>query len=336
MASSRFGLRPDKAPRVAAAAALAVACWAYAPTGIRIALQGYSPTQVALLRFAIASLVLLGMALGRNIARIRPADLPWIATLALFGVAGHHVALNFGQRGVSAAAASCLAQTVPIFTALLARPVLGEIVALRHWACVVVGACGAILIVKGDQDVSGSWAGGALVLLAALSWGIYFTLQRRTSRRMDGLSVSCYTVWLGTAMLLPIGLPGLRTGLAQATTGANLALVLLGIFPSALAYMAWNHVLRHREASRASLWLFLIPPVAMLIAVPALHETPSPMLLAGAGLIACSVLLLPGNPGAQAQQACVRPAPIGSLAARLRRTRPPAPRRRRDGRTGPP
>ena len=119
---------------VCVAALLAIACWAYAPTGIRIALRSYTPSEVALLRFLVASLMFLGVASAKGVARVRPGDLGWIASLAWFGVAAHHLALNQGQQSVSAGAASCLAQTAPIFTVLLARPILGEIITTRHWA----------------------------------------------------------------------------------------------------------------------------------------------------------------------------------------------------------
>lgn len=278
---------------VQAAALVAIACWAYSPIGIRIALHSYSPTQIALLRFAIASFMLACIAGTRGLARAQPRNMTLLSALALFGVAGHHIALNFGQGWVSAGASSSLAQTAPIFTVLLAGPVLGEVVRRRHWICVALGACGAILIVKGDKAISGSWMGGALILFAALSWGIYFTLLRRASRVMDATSTACYTVWVGTAMLIPFGLPGLGTALNHASPDASLAVILLGLFPSALAYLAWSHVLQHWEASRASLLLFAVPPTAMLMAIPALGETPGWFVILGTGLILCGVFLLP-------------------------------------------
>lgn len=265
---------------ICVAALLAIACWACAPTGIRIALLSYTPSQVALLRFVVASLMFFfGVASAKGVARVRAGDLGWIASLAWFGVAAHHLALNQGQQWVSAGAASCLAQTAPIFTVLLARPVLGEVVSPRHWGCVLLGLGGAAVIIGGSSELSASWVGGALVLLAASSWGVYFTLQRRAAWRMDAVSVSCYTIWAGTLMLIPFGWQGLGGRLAHASTSSDLAIVALGIFPSAVAYVAWSHVLRHVEASRASPLLFAIPPVAMLIALPVLHETPGPELL---------------------------------------------------------
>ena len=264
---------------VCIAALLAIACWAYAPTGIRIALRSYTPGEVALLRFLVASLMFLGVASAKGVARVRAGDLGWIASLAWFGVAAHHLALNQGQQWVSAGVASCLAQTASIFTVLLARPVLGEVVTARHWACVLLGLGGASVIIGGASELSASWLGGVLILLAASSWGVYFTLQRRAAWRMDAVSVSCYTIWAGTLMLIPFGWQGLGDRLARASMSSDLAIIALGIFPSAVAYVAWSHVLRHVEASRASPLLFAIPPVAMLIALPVLHETPGPELL---------------------------------------------------------
>jgi drug/metabolite transporter (DMT)-like permease len=60
-------------------------------------------------------------------------------------------------------------------------------------------------------------------------------------------------------------------GPAQLRTWA--LLLALGIGSSALANLAWWQILARMDASRAGLFLFLIPVVASLIAVVTLGET---------------------------------------------------------------
>lgn len=277
--------------KIVLAAMFVIVCWAYSPIGIRIGLQAYEPGHLALLRFLIASIFMAIVALFMGISLPRLKDLPLLAILGFFAVTLHHIALNSGQRGVSAGAASVLAQSTPLFTTLLAHFIFKDRVSSWRWACVFLGMLGAAVVVAGDHGFGSVDAHGVLILLAALSWSIYFALQKRHSHRYDGLTLVCYTVWSGTALLL-IYLPGLANEIARAPTDVDLAVVILGIFPSALAYLAWAYVLAHTDVGRASMTLYLVPPTAMLMAALALGERPSLMVIVGATIILVSVLAL--------------------------------------------
>jgi drug/metabolite transporter (DMT)-like permease len=72
--------------------------------------------------------------------------------------------------------------------------------------------------------------------------------------------------------------------------------LILGIFPSALAYLAWAYVLAHSNVSRAALALYLIPPTAMSMAAIALAERPGLMVIVGTVIVLASVLALTLSP----------------------------------------
>ncbi|MNL52143.1 EamA-like transporter family protein [compost metagenome] len=69
-------------------------------------------------------------------------------------------------------------------------------------------------------------------------------------------------------------------------------MIALGIFPSALAYLAWAYVLAHVDLSRATMTLYLTPPTAMVIASYALGERPTLMIVVGGLVVLASVLAL--------------------------------------------
>lgn len=277
--------------KVALATLFVIACWGYSPAGIRIGLQGYDPGHLALLRFIIASVFMALIASSMRIALPRLRDLPLLAVLGFFAVSLHHIALNFGQPGVTAGASSVLIQSMPLFTALLAHFVFKERVSGWRWTCVAWGLIGVLIVIMGDRDLGHVDARGLLVLLAAFSWSVYFSLQKRYSHRYDGLTMVCYTVWAGTFFLL-IYLPGLMGEILNAPLRVNVAVGVLGLFPSALAYLAWAYVLKHMDVSRASMSLYLTPPMAIAIASVLLGEMPSPMVIVGAVVVLSSVLAL--------------------------------------------
>jgi drug/metabolite transporter (DMT)-like permease len=256
---------PGSPVKIFLAMAFVVGCWGYSPTGIHIGLQAYEPGHLALLRFLLASAFMAVVAVFRGINLPKIRDLPLLFALGFFAVSLHHVALNFGQQSVSAGASSVLAQSTPLFSTLLARFVFKDRVSAWRWGCVFLGLIGVVIVVAGDHGLGSIDAHGLLILLAAVSWSFYFALQKHYSRRYDGLTLVCYTVWFGTLLLL-VYLPGLVSQVITAPVEVQLAVIGLGIFPSALAYLAWAYVLTHVDLSRATMTLYLIPPTAMAIA----------------------------------------------------------------------
>jgi drug/metabolite transporter (DMT)-like permease len=282
---------PGSPVKIFLAMAFVVGCWGYSPTGIHIGLQAYEPGHLALLRFLLASAFMAVVAVFRGISLPNIRDLPLLFALGFFAVSLHHVALNFGQQSVSAGASSVLAQSTPLFSTLLARFVFKDRVSAWRWGCVFLGLIGVVIVVAGDHGLGSIDAHGLLILLAAVSWSFYFALQKHHSRRYNGLTLVCYTVWFGTLLLL-VYLPGLVSQVITAPVDVQLAVIGLGIFPSALAYLAWAYVLTHVDLSRATMTLYLIPPTAMAIASFALGERPTLMIVGGALVVLVSVLAL--------------------------------------------
>jgi drug/metabolite transporter (DMT)-like permease len=282
---------PGSPVKIILAMAFVVGCWGYSPTGIHIGLQAYDPGHLALLRFLLASAFMAVVAVFRGISLPKIRDLPLLFALGFFAVSLHHVALNFGQQSVSAGASSVLAQSTPLFSTLLARFVFKDRVSVWRWGCVFLGLIGVVIVVAGDHGLGSIDAHDLLILLAAVSWSFYFALQKHHSRRYDGLTLACYTVWFGTLLLL-VYLPGLVSQVITAPVEVQFAVIGLGIFPSALAYLAWAYVLTHVDLSRATMTLYLIPPTAMAIASFALGERPTLMIVGGALVVLVSVLAL--------------------------------------------
>lgn len=265
-----------------------ILCWAYSPIGVHMGLHSYGPGQLALLRFLIASVFMAGVALVMGIGRPRLWDLPWLLVLSFFGVFLHHTSLNYGQQFVTAGASSVLAQSAPLFSVLIAFFCLKERVSLWRWSCVLLGLLGVLVVIWGDHEVGNIDPRGLLLLLAAVSWSLYFAIQKHYAHRYSPLTMACYMVWGGTLMLC-VNLPGLSSAVVQAPLPENLAVLVLGIFPSALAYLAWGYVLKHVEVSRASVAMYLIPPVAMMMAATLLGEHITLQVVLGGVIVLASV-----------------------------------------------
>jgi len=279
---------------VAGVTLLTLVTWASAFPAIRLAVREYGPGSLALLRFLVASATLgLYVVLGARgrFRRVEGRDVPFFLLLGLVGVFVYHVALNAGERTVTAGTASLLIGMTPLFTVLLALAFLRERLSLRRWAGIAVGFAGATIVSLDAGSGIRLEAGAALVLLAALASACWFVMQKPYLGRYGALEVTSYGIWAGTICLL-LFTPSLGPDIARASAGATLAVVYLGVVPGALGYLTWTWVLAKMPASRAAGSLYAIPPLAYLFSWIFLGEKPGPLTIAGAGVVLAGVALV--------------------------------------------
>lgn len=281
-------LAPEKRVLVAIGAMLSM--WASAFAGIRFSLLTFSPGELTLLRFLIASAAFGVIAVSCRLPKPRRKDLPMIALLGFFGITFYHLALNYGEKTITAGAASLLVSSAPVFTTLLAAVILKEKPSLIGWLGTTIGLLGVAIITLGEGGNLGLEPRAWVVLLASISSSLYTVIQKQYVMRYPPMVFSAYTVWTGTVPLL-IFMPALLETLRAAPAAAIGTVVYLGIFPGCIAYILWVYCLRHVPASRLSSILYLNPVLAVFIAWLLLRETPGWLSLIGGAITIFGVAL---------------------------------------------
>ena len=258
----------------ATAVIITILAWASAFPAIRAGLQAFGPIELGALRFAIAA---VPAALFLTVTRPAWPSLSDFVRLVVGGVlfvALYTALLNMGEMTVSAGAASFIINTNPIMTAGLAMLVLGERFRARAWAGTALSFAGIGLIALGEGQGVRLDTGALLILGAALCTSVTTVVQKPLFTRHKPLTVSAWNMVLGCLVLAP-WLPNGAAQVAAAPSAAIQAVVYLGLVPSLVAYGTWSIALSRLPASRASNFMYCVPPVATLLGFLWLGEVPT-------------------------------------------------------------
>ena len=290
--SSGLPEEPVRRGLVLAAVLVTVVAWASAFVAIRGIQESFDPGPLALGRLAVGSAALSAAVLARR-SWVRPTRPEW-GRIVVCGVAWfalYNVALNAAEQRIDAGTAAMLVNVGPILIALLAGAVLGE--GLPRWLLIGAGVApgGALRIGAATASAEVSDGIGVLLcLLAALSWAIGVMAQKPVLRRLPALQVTMLACLVGTLACLPFT-GGLVADGRDASAGAVLALVYLGLVPTALAFGTWAYALSRMSAGRLGVTTYLVPPLTVLMAWPLLGETPPALALVGGALALLGVSL---------------------------------------------
>ncbi|MEM9243792.1 MAG: DMT family transporter [Pseudomonadota bacterium] len=252
---------------------LTVILWASAFVGIRYAMRSCSAGSLGLMRYAIASAtIVFPFARLKKINVPTLKEIPGFFLLGLFGFAIYNVALNYGERTVTAGVANFVIAQAPILTVIFAIFIFKD--KLRRWAWLgfLLSLLGALLILLGEAQHELGW-GIAFIYLATVVTAIYAIQQKVYTKKYRPLEITAYAIWGGTIAML-IYLPDAIHDLRHINWQTFLTIIYLGVFPGVIGYLCWCYGFKYNPAAKAASYLYSIPIFTLFFAWLFLSEIP--------------------------------------------------------------
>jgi drug/metabolite transporter (DMT)-like permease len=292
--------------------ALMVAIWAGNFSLVKATLARIPPIPFNALRLILSSALFLSFLAWQHSRRDRrPETTPYVAWPALepsvpsrrdwlamagLGLVGHfayQLCFIGGLSRTSAANSALILGCTPVAVALLSAAVGQERVRPAHWVGAALSLLGLYLVAGRGVRVSGeSLAGDALLLVGVGCWAFYTVFSRPLLERHSPLVVTGYSMAVGTALFVPVALPGLAALDWRAVeAGTWVALATSAVLAINVAYLIWYAAVQRIGNTRTSMYSNVVPVAALAIAWFWLGERIDVAKVTGAAAILSGVVL---------------------------------------------
>jgi drug/metabolite transporter (DMT)-like permease len=275
----------------------------------RVATLEVAPASAALWRYVIAC-VAVGVAHGVLegwLPRLSARQWLGVTLLGATGVAAYNLCFMIGLQTVPASRAALIVALNPAVTFVGAIALFGERLSPLRAAGVALALTGAAIVIGHGNPFSlftgGVGMGDAIIFGCVLSWSTYTLIGKRILVGLSPLAATTYASFTGTVLLalVALWLPApVSAGVAppQVSAAAWLALLFLGVFGTAVAFVWFYDGVRALGPARASVFINLVPVAAVLLGFALLNESLEWSMLAGGLLVVCGVWLInrPGGP----------------------------------------
>jgi len=286
---------PDRARQALWAAIAMVVVWGTNFSVQKAVFTALSPGGFLFARYLmmpVAAAALLLWTFGWKWPRLPRAEM---LALAKLGLAGHllHVGLvTYGIHWSTAFSSSLILACGPVFTLLILRWHGLERLTHGQVAGVAV-ACAGVLVFLSDKLLGGHWqaSGGDLTLLVAASFFSYYTVSAKPLiERHGGVTVMTYATLLGSGPVVLLSLPaGLAVDWREVRPAIWMGLCYAVLISAFLGWLVWGWVNAVRGVARSAPLMYLMPPVAGLVAWAVTGERYTGVKLAGAALTLAGV-----------------------------------------------
>lgn len=276
--------------------ALAASIWGGMFVAVKIAVVYIPPIPLVWMRFLIAIIVLMGVALYQHEnLKVNRKDLLLLISV---GVLGHTISIvtqEYGTMYSSAQMGSVITSATPAFMLIFAVWLLKEKMTGRKILSIILATVGVILIAGVDNVDTSKQLGAFFSTVAALTWGLMSVMLKLVPSRYSPLVVNLYAVMTAIVCLTPINLPtvaDLPWDKILNSPEVIFSVIYMGAISTSIAFLLWNKGLLLMDAGSSGLFFFFQPIVGTLLGWLILDEQVTLNFWLGSALVFIGVFLV--------------------------------------------
>ncbi|RMF52412.1 MAG: DMT family transporter [Chloroflexota bacterium] len=247
-------------------------------------------------RMSIAALAFgILLLLSRQVVARKASDLLKLAIVGLLNSALPFVLIAWSEQWLDSSLAGVLNATTPLFSLIIAHFALADdrITASKLFG-LIIGFFGVIVLALRSADPRHD--NPLLAQLAVLGAGFCYAsaavFVRRYLRGSTPIAVAGSSSIFGALLIVPITLLVVNPlpNLSALSAQVALAVIMLGLINTFLAYLIYYRILAAWGASRATMVTYIVPPISVFVGVVFGNERLDLFLLIGAALILSGIL----------------------------------------------
>jgi drug/metabolite transporter (DMT)-like permease len=219
-------------------------------------------------------------------------NLAGFVAISVFGLVPASAFMAWGVARSTASNSALINLTIPVITALLAVAMLGERMTAARWASLFVSLAGVLILSDFDWRhlalTSNTFLlGNILVLLSCTCSSLYNVCSKELLRRFSPVEVLTIGYFLAVLVTIPLLCwiePFSPQSLLHYSPATWIGLLLLGVFVWGLSMVLWMSLLKRLDVSLASISVYLLPFLGVLISAVFLGEKITGMMVLGGGV----------------------------------------------------
>ncbi|WP_254278876.1 DMT family transporter [Haloarcula marina] len=259
------------------------------------------PLLFVALRFDVAAIVLFGyVVLTRSREELLPrsrGDVVGILATGLLALGLTNALLFVGQQDASSAVGAIVFSLNPVLTPVFAALLLAdERLSARGATGLLVALLGVALVVDPDPSMLSAGGGKALLFAGAVTGALGSVLVRWSSGTLSSTVRTAWGLPFGAALTHALSWTAGESPAAVAWTPVALAALLyVGVFAGAIAYVAYFGLLDDVGATNANLVFYVVPVVSTVAGWALLNEAISELTVVGFLTVFVGFVILGGE-----------------------------------------
>ena len=272
----------------------AMMTWASSFIALKSAIGPMGPMSVVFGRMIVASLCFVYFIKGFMKLEFTKKDIKYILLMTAFEPCLYFIFEAKALQYTTASQAGMITSMMPLMTAIGAGIALKEVIGKRLLtgsAIAVLGAIWLSLSAQSSENALNPLLGNTLEFLAMVCGAWYAIAIRYLSQRFSALFLTAAQGFVGAIFFLPLAIWEYNTLEMHPTMETFGWILYLGVVVTIGGYGMFNLALSRIEASKASVFVNLIPVFTVFLAYLFLGETLNPTEMMASGVILFGVVV---------------------------------------------